>query len=561
MRMRKSLVYILLFLAVSWLNAYETYSGNSDLVRQLNAVYMQAGRAFPTASFPVDKKELHAYAVDLRRSSNNPRVRKKLDLYLEQLNYRPESREIVSKEKVSYEHYLRSDPVYIKDVDYYRSYVEMTPFFYWALSAGQDGGTGIHVSMELERQNDPDGYPSSNLFESAEKNPVAVENYFIDTGYLAHRSEGFLIQFGRSPMHFGAAEFSSFLPSDRLPFMDALYYSWEFGPLKMTSYISSLYNSAGGSEIADMREANLPNIEKNALDTGTIMYNPEPDSGDDYQFVAFDRTMILSAMHRFEWAFERLRLGITSMHLSSRVNNSFHIGDVFPVFSWHNGQVGVHNMSLVLEASLVPLPGLELFAQAGYDDINSEDISGVGDSSIPTIPAYLLGAVYSHDIGDRPAKYLLEGGYTHYLWGNFHEFDPNRGNYLSRAIYRYLRDEETVLLPLTSPYGPGSLWLRGDIAVQFSPLWRGSFRAETVFKNTRADLVTTAYVADKQVADAAMELWGYYAATLEFTKEIAAGCRLSMYTEPAVVVRDTQVWPEMSLGGSLHFVHKTYVNK
>ena len=546
-------VWAFIFACTANLGAFETYVGGSPLVEELIALYSQAGRVFPTASFPVDKDELHSYASELRRDTESREIRTGIDRYLERLAYRPEENEVVSEESIAYEHYFRGDSIYTKDIDYYRSYIAAEPFFSWALSAGSDGGTGIHVSADLARQSDPDAYPENNLFESGEDNPVAVENYFITTGYVTHRSGDLLFQLGRTPMHFGGSGFSSVLPSDRLPFMDAFYYTWSFGPLKMTSFFSSLYNSAGGSEIDEMNAAGLPDI---TVTEGVIEYT---GSGD--HTVAFDSTMILVAMHRFEWAFERLRLGMTALHLSSREDNGFHIGDIFPVFSWHNGQVGPHNMSLVLEASLVPLRGLELFAQAGYDDINSEDVTGVGDYGIPTIYAYLLGAKYSHMIADVPVDYLLEGGCTHYLWGNFHEFDPERGNYLSRAIYRYLRDEETVLLPLTSPYGPGTIWLRWNTDVRFSPSWGAALITETVFRNTRADLVTTVYEASDGVENAGMELWGYYAVKADYTKDLGDNCRFSIYVSPAILVRDTAVWPELSIGGRADFFHRSLISK
>lgn len=531
---RPVFLILCIFLLTVSAGAFETYVSGSKLVYNLNDLYVQAGRAFPTASFPVDKAELYSLALDLRRSADSRALRAGIDDYLAALNYAPEEREVVSEEGAAYEHYFRgAEAVYTRDYDYFRSYMATEPFLTWALSAGSDGKTGIHVSAEIKQQADPDVYPDTNLFSGWEGNPVAVENYFITTGYFTHRSGDLLLQLGRTPVHFGAGDFSSMLPSDRLPYLDAFYYTWTMGPLKMSSFFSSLCNQAGdGEEIPDA--AVFPDI-------------------------AFDSTMILAAMHRFEWAFERLRLGITGLHFSSRENNAFHLGDIFPVFSWHNGQVGVHNMSLVFEAGLVPFKGLELFAQAGYDDINSEDISGVGDTDIPTIPAYILGAKYTHAPGNWKATYLLEGGYTHYLWGNFHEFDPNKGNYLSRAIYRYLRDEEIILLPMTSPFGPGTIWLRGDADIQFHPAWSAGVRTETVFKNTRADLVTTRYRADEEVADAAMELWGYYALRADYTYKQSEKCRFSIYMEPAIVVRDTTIWPELSIGINADLIHRAVI--
>jgi len=549
--MKKWILLLCLISCSVLVGAFETYGTGSDYVDDLDKLYTQAGMVFPTASFPVDKEELYTYAVQLRRRCGSREIRTRIDKYLEDLAFTPDQREIVSQEQAAFEQYMRGDSVYDRDFDYYRSYIEMTPFFSWALSAGTDGSTGIHVSAELMQQNNPAEFPDNNLFEHGEENPVAIENYFITSGYMTHRSGELLLQLGRTPVHFGGSGFSSLLPSDRLPYLDAFYYTWRFGPLKMTSFVSSLYNGAGASEIDDINDEGLPNILP--IVNGVIEYND--GSGD--HFVAFDSTMILTAMHRFEWAFERLRLGMTALHISSREYNAFHIGDIFPVFSWHNGEVGVHNMSLVLEASYIPISGLELYAQAGYDDINSEDITGVGDTSIPTIPGYILGTSYSHSINQIPVTYRLEGGFTHYLWGNFHDFDPERGNYLSRAIYRYLRDEERIiLLPLTSPYGPGAVWINGGVDIEISPSWNITLAGETVFRNTQANLVTTPYEASDEVAGAAMEMWGYYTAQAEYSHDFSEMGRFSVYVRPALLVRDVKAWLELSIGATMDLQHR-----
>jgi hypothetical protein len=553
--MKKILSLFLLFYSVESAHAYETYVSDSQLVVELNNLYIRAGEVFPTASFPVDKAELYAFAVQLRRGADNRALRTAIDQYLSELSFNAKEREVVSKESLSYEHYFRGNAIYTKDYDYQRSYIDASPFATWELSAGTDGKAGVNISAEVRKQHDTEEYPASNMFETSDKNPIAVENYFITSGYFSHRFDNLLFQFGRTPVHYGEPDFLAILPSDRLPYLDALYYTWTFGPLKMTSFVSSQYNSAGGSEINDMNAADLPNISVD--DDGTI--TPDPDPSDPARYVAFDRTMIISAMHRFEWAFDHLRLGLTAMHISSRENNAFHIGDFFPVFSWHNGQVGPHNMFLVAEASWVPVSGLVFTAQAGYDDINAEDFTGVGDTSIPTIPAYVVGAKYLQTVGNYTMTYVLEGGYSHYLWGNFHEFDLDKGNYLSRAIYRYLRDEETVLLPLTSPYGPGAIWVNGNVQFYSAQKWSLRLKAETIFKNIKASLVTTAYEESVDVENAAMELWGYYGLNCKYEHRVK-NTVLSLFIEPALVVRDIDLWPELSIGGRADFFHRSVIH-
>ncbi|MDZ7793192.1 MAG: hypothetical protein U5P10_05705 [Spirochaetia bacterium] len=219
-------------------------------------------------------------------------------------------------------------------------------------------------------------------------------------------------------------------------------------------------------------------------------------------------------------------------------------------------------MSLVAEMEYALLPGLVLFGQAGYDDINAADISGVGDTDIPTIYAYIFGGNYEKMLSRDVLRLILEGGVTHYLWGNFHEFDPDKGNYLSRAIYRYLRDEETVLLPLTSPYGPGSRWVKGSGEYAWGNtgfLTRLNF--ELVSHNSAADLVRTSYEASETVSEAERELWGRLGLHLQFADDFNAAHMYSVYIEPAYSLRNGGGWMELTLGGKLELLHRGILEK
>jgi len=95
---------------------------------------------------------------------------------------------------------------------------------------------------------------------------------------------------------------------------------------------------------------------------------------------------------------------------------------------------------------------------------------------------------------------MVEAGYTHYLWGNYAYNDKPRewyGVYLSRAIYRYTPNRHSVLMPLSSPYGPATLW--GKISSSFIfPEYNLKTGLELLllFKNKDANLVDTSYVAD-----------------------------------------------------------------
>jgi hypothetical protein len=93
---------------------------------------------------------------------------------------------------------------------------------------------------------------------------------------------------------------------------------------------------------------------------------------------------------------------------------------------------------------------------------------------------------------------MFETGYTHYLWGNYacndEKNDTWYGIYLARAIYRYTPNRYAILMPLTSPYGPGSLW--GKLVCKFIiPDINLQAGAELLllFNNRSVNLVETPY--------------------------------------------------------------------
>jgi len=53
-----------------------------------------------------------------------------------------------------------------------------------------------------------------------------------------------------------------------------------------------------------------------------------------------------------------------------------------------------------------------------------------------------------------------------------------------------------------------------------------------------------------------MSLWGGYALKIVYAKNYGQNCRFSLYMEPALLVRDTDVWPEVSFGGRVDMIHR-----
>ena len=325
------------------------------------------------------------------------------------------------------------------------------------------GRPGFRIGVTLQREwTDADSV--LNLPAGIDGNPLRFENNFVTDGVLLLPVGDALITFGRQKIHIGPDETDSLSASQQVPYYDALLLEVPVGALTLRSVTSTIEN----------RQA-TPDVTASART-------------DDY---AFGENIILYNIHYFEYEWTRVRAGIGSQVLIARAGNNFQLGDFFPVFSWHNADVTPNNMSLITDVSVSILPSLEAYLQIGLDDISGSSV-GIGDGPIPTIDAYLAGIAY------RPLDWIasrLQFGYTHYLWGNFNDND-----YLARAIYRWNADDGFESMPLTSPWGPGALWVQLDGSVALGDL---IIAPELRLLGTNgADLTTTPYAASDELEGA-----------------------------------------------------------
>ena len=237
---------------------------------------------------------------------------------------------------------------------------------------------------------------------------------------------------------------------------------------------------------------------------GSILKDSEDSSSEETPRLegGFGRAISLSAMHRFLWNFKKAAIGITAHTMVSRDYNSFHLGDIFPVFSWHNGNVGPRNLSLVLDLLWNIYSGIDLYAQAAWDDINAQDF-GIPDLGIPTIGAYLLGLGLEGTLFSQPLSIVAEVGTTHYLWGNYYAYSANaeEATYFSRAVYRYRTQKGKYLMPLTSPYGPGTTWAEIDLSVGKPSGLSGGLAISYLNRLEAASLVSSDYESNDSIAE------------------------------------------------------------
>lgn len=452
--------------------------------------------------------------------------------------------------------------------DFYNRFVEFPDMAQLALFAGAQGQSGLSISAGVKREYNEGTVPDLNLFIRTSDDPAKIENYLIRTGYLAWRSDRFEAWLGRAPVHYGDARFSTFLPSERLPWLDAFTYRYRLGPLSMTSYFGTIDNRMSEDEQVIF----LDNSGEIAADAGTVGFlaaDPNIVGRENVLTLdvnptgyAFGETVILNSMHRFVLGWEKMCLGITAAMITARENNALVIGDIFPVFSWHNALVGHHNMHLVFDLAYAVRPGLGFYGQAAWDDINASDFSSIPDSSIPTIGAYLAGLVYQPEwwglIGGTAGGRITPGltlkaeiGRTHYLWGNYYAYHEGKGSYLSRAIYRYKGQKGQYWLPLTSPYGPGTWWVEGEGNFDARPDL--SFTSGFTFLrfNPEVNLFTTPYVRDDEIDDREYDTsFSIYLETL-YTLELNEANELRLRLVPVWYSLKGHTWPELEISAEL----------
>ncbi len=425
------IIKITLFLILST-NLFSQYSymPDTDDVSALQKLYLESGFIFPLSAYPLSKRDLYHLADTLNKKVSGSGIRKKINRFILNLNYEPDKNLINGNFLINMDYYARSAE---KWPDFTRLFLQMPDIFLMNLHAGNDEQGGFDISAGFKKEYKKPNFVSSNLFGSKPGDPIELENYFIRKGYFYYFNGPLSLTFGRNSVHYGSGNFSTLYPGKQIPFLDALTYQFHLGNLRMESYIATLENHQAAGDV-DL--------------SGSLF--------------SFEQDTILATMHRFEYAWDRIRISIGAQSFITRSKNGFQLGDIFPVFSWHNTVVGEHNMSLLGDMSFIPLRGMEVYMMGGFDDINVSDL-GITDSGIPTIPAWILGINYNTSINDFNLGSTVEVGRTHYLWGSFYDAtaDSER-NPLERAIYRYKLDSGNQWIPMTSPYGPGAFWVKGN---------------------------------------------------------------------------------------------------
>lgn len=397
---------------------------------------------------------------------------------------------------------------------------ENTAFNKTSLAYKNPSGIGAEVSVWLEYENrpykekmeDPNLFFHTNLPIGHEGNPIIFENNFIQKGILFFPFFEGQIILGRQHLSFGPSRLSNLQLTKHIPYYDGFYFELPLGNWKITQLIATLENRKTKE---DLPTVNLFGINQEFTDT-----------------------LILLSMRRFAWSNSFLELAIGGQNLSTRPNNTFQIGDILPIFSIHNGDVGRNNCALFLDAHYTLNEAFQTYAILGFDDINA-NVIGVNDGGVPTIWASVLGVKGHLPLNTRMSlDYDLEGSYTHYLWGSFDD-----DAYLSRAIYRQNRDGGAIALPLTSPYGPARLATEWKLKLNLSQNMKAGFNGLLLFGDTSISMYDLDYEGPVKTIH-----YDFILARLNLNYEIAFMQGLSAYTNIGMDIENYGIKPRANLG-------------
>ncbi|MGA2477373.1 MAG: hypothetical protein ABSG63_01325 [Spirochaetia bacterium] len=513
----------------------------------LTEIFARAGRVFPTTSYPVSKAELSRFADMLAENASDRTAEELASYRTDILKYDTETGVISVDAAGSFEYTLRSQnvnfdpglPAEWQVLDFHRLFADQLPLGSLSLDYSRDSSFEIGISALVQREYLLDPFNPTNLWESdpSNGNPLAIENQDIMQGFLWFDLHPLQVTFGRDQIDIGPAR-TSLLPSRDLPFLDMLRLRLPLGRLTGDLVISTLENRQRGPDV-------------------TLVTGDPP----------FGSTIILMAMHRWEYGFDAVRLGIAALCVYARNGNAYNLGDIFPVFSWHQANIGPNHTTLVADASWSPLPRLLLTAQGGLQSLNLSAVD-VHNQPVPTVPAGIVSADYLFALPkDLALDLYLEVGATHYLWGNFSPDPDGNPDALAKAIDRYYLDGGNVLLPLTSPYGPGALWVELAATLHGLPWLETSVNARYFSRMTdpstdsTVSLAGTPYVGDSTIESAPhVDTWSIGAEAAAFPFGF-----LKVFVAPTMYIQvdnrsgSYKTWLELALGVSVIGGSKTRI--
>ncbi|MDR2028170.1 MAG: hypothetical protein LBP93_01385 [Treponema sp.] len=512
----------------------ELFYEDSPEVSLLRRLYRRAGKVLPLSAYPVhgsDLAELGEKLSTLKSGEDQLLLEELLD------RLKPKEEEALflhGSLAAAYEHRFRTGSTLVDDgavkngEDVRRAYLGFSPLL--SLEGGVEKFTGPYTELQAELRPPwkEDFSPYNNFVPLPE---VDISFDLLSKGIFSWNGKHLDVSIGRDRVHFGHTPGASLYPSGRLPYQDGLRLSVPLGPFSFDYLLATIQPKKASHDVDPNR-----NAKEQDSDAFGFMKDSNP-------------TTILTAVHRFQWNFGALKAGIGGTVVYARSNNMFLMTDILPVFIYHNADIRPNNLNMIFDLSWTFYPGFTLTGILGFDDISAKAL-GLPDGPTPTIPAGILQLEYSAAPGPVP-DFLLEGGYTHYLWGNYAFGDADEVSWgeapLARAIYRYAPNNQAILLPLTSPYGPGTIWGRLVSALDF-PQFNLKIKADLLIlsKLDGVNLVDTPYAGDDEVKNGRRILYVSLDLPCTYTWKY-----LELLFSPALLIKDRRAALECTVG--LHF--------
>ena len=512
------LLIIVILLFTQKLFSEALFMPDQNEVKALSSLYTEVGRTLPANSYPVRRDTLVKWAEALYKESISPEITLKIDSYIEKVRLDEDAVAAELDWSVGYEHYFKTENI---ASDIIHDYLAEMPL-------GRIGGSFIDYEyggacLELLLKREYSETPDNNFFISEEANPVALENQIVSKGYVFLYNDFIQLIFGRLPVHYGDPRFSSFMANENLPFLDTVKMDMTIADFRLEYFTASLENRQG---VGDVSIA-------------------DPD-------FAFSKNSIWTMMHRLVYSFDNVKISLAEQSFICRSDNQLYLGDFFPLTVWHNAWLSDINISMFTDATWAIFPGLEAYFQWGFDDINASDVFGIADSAIPTVDAFVFGLYHSGDIQEILYNIKIETGKTHYLWGSF-----DASNQLQKAVYRVFLDNGNRIIPFSSPYGPGAIWVELDSEIETKFGVSGGLLFNYLNKNTSADLVSTPYERIDEVMQNGPFLNRFETGAkvnFDFLKRFKIFIKPSLlysYIYSDSVKTDQKTWFECTLGGMI----------
>lgn len=360
------------------------------------------------------------------------------------------------------------------------------------MTAGMENSSGLGVLLTVRLISEFRNAGESNIPFGYAGNPLAAENNMVAEGILYAPLLDGTVRIGRQKVDFGPSQLSGLQIDTHVPYLDGIFYSLPIGKLQISQVIATLENR---SAIGDLSSAWFL----------------------DDQVYNFGISDILLSSRHFSWTEDHFRAGIGAQTLLSRPYNVFQLGDILPIYSVHNADVGANNFTLLFDFEVTAIPEHRQYLVLGLDDINA-NLFGINDSGIPTIWAIQGGASGILHFGSISTDYDVEVVATHYLWGSFHDELA-----LSRGIYRLRADGGNQLFPLSSPFGPARFSGELRTTTHLPRLFDIGISGLLLYGDPSINLTTTSYVAQSVSYEFMLLRLG-----LALSRDLGAGLRLTV---------------------------------